>query len=451
MKFIVMIMSCAVNRETRQESIRNTWMQHVSSECFFYEGSNETRYIPEENRLLVSCPDDYENLALKTYLACKYIADNFDFDFLVKCDDDTYVNFDKLNNIIIRDDYTGYQYNTRDVNYMDGGGYVLSRKAVELIAQYNFYDGENRAWWYGAGINDDDWKVDAQVKANACIEDMMVGDILNQYNIDGVHNKDILFVCREWSEYDGTYKSINKNCLMMHPLNPSQMTTLYEHRNYFIKSEYICNDNAQAYLDNEEDASIYQLPVYEKSKELIQKHGLQSVLDIGCGHGMKLREFIYPVCQNIVGIDLAHSIDYCQRFLDFGEWYVEDIENPTRLNAKFDLIICADVIEHLFNPDKLFEYIDSHSTNETLIVLSTPERDLHHGKEHVGPPVNKSHIREWNGDELQKYFNYHGYEVLNYEVGEEREGRRRIQQCEVAWDIESYQWAGCQIITAKKL
>jgi SAM-dependent methyltransferase len=220
---------------------------------------------------------------------------------------------------------------------------------------------------------------------------------------------------------------------------------------YFIKEGYCINTGFEVYLDDDKNAGVYQLPVYSKGENLIIGLGLNSVLDVGCGYGIKLRDYISPVCVDIVGIDLEHSINYCKSNHDFGEWFVSDIEeDPFYLNRKFDLIICSDVIEHLYYPDKLFDYFRIHSHKDTLIVLSTPERDLHHGESHMGPPMNKTHIREWNREELKAYIEHSGYEVLSHDVVDETEGREILRGYDNDWNIDCYQWRGCQVALIKE-
>lgn len=195
--------------------------------------------------------------------------------------------------------------------------------------------------------------------------------------------------------------------------------------NYFIKEGYRCNLDLQRdpvpYLDDESSSSLYQVKVYEFAESLIKNLNLSSVLDIGCGFAEKLKRIIYPVCSDIVGIDTKHSIDYCKQKHNFGQWYEDDIENPNlKLNKKFDLIISSDVIEHLVDPDRLLAYIKKHCYDNTNIIISTPERALIGGKDSAaGPPLNITHVREWDRSELRKYISSRGFKIIkHFLVGE---------------------------------
>ena len=133
-----------------------------------------------------------------------------------------------------------------------------------------------------------------------------------------------------------------------------------------------------------------------------------------------LKEIIYPVCKNIVGIDREHAVNYCVQNHHFGKWHEDDIDNPSLVfKDTFDLIIVSDVIEHLVNPDKLLDYIKQHSNRDTYIIVSTPERDVIHGKKSIGPPRNRAHVREWNRTEFRNYFHSSGLGIVkHFMIGE---------------------------------
>lgn len=194
---------------------------------------------------------------------------------------------------------------------------------------------------------------------------------------------------------------------------------------YCIKKFYICNldknRKTAPYLDTTKDAEIYQYAVYEFAKEIIKKYNLKSVLDIGCGLGTKLTEIIYPVSRDITGIDVEYAIGLCKKKYSFGQWLIDDIENPRlKLNKNFDLIIAADLIEHLINPDKLLSYLVEYCHKDTLFIISTPERGLVRGKYDFGPPGNITHVREWNMREFSRYIKSRKLKILEHFLVEDK-------------------------------
>jgi len=199
-------------------------------------------------------------------------------------------------------------------------------------------------------------------------------------------------------------------------------------KNYFTKLGYKTHAKPVPYNDNEEDSLTYQLDVYRYAAEYLTKGDSQSVLDIGCGYGLKLKEFILPLTDNISGIDENHAISFCKKEYEFGTWMTMNIEDSEPADiGKFDLIISADVVEHLVDPDFLLDLIRNASTSKTHIVISTPERDLRRGKDTMGPPENSAHIREWNKEEFAQYITDRGFEILDHAIMNLKEGMATCQ------------------------
>ena len=140
------------------------------------------------------------------------------------------------------------------------------------------------------------------------------------------------------------------------------------------------------------------------------------MIDVGCGSGTKL-EILHRQLPDVrfVGIDRPGAIEICRNKYNFGEWYVDDVENPDPAlsNIKGELVICADVIEHIIDPDKLLHYLKHMVTLGGYIIQSTPERDLVRGQDATSPG-NKYHVREWNYHELESYLENRGFVILSH-------------------------------------
>ncbi len=141
----------------------------------------------------------------------------------------------------------------------------------------------------------------------------------------------------------------------------------------------------------------WQKEVYELAAAVLEKSGGRSVIDIGCGSGFKLLKHFQHL--ETTGIEVEPTVSWLRNTYPDRNWLRFGSFDPATLEA--DLLICADVIEHLANPDDLMAFIGK--IRFRTLVLSTPERDAVAGKADFGPPENTCHFREWNATEFRKY------------------------------------------------
>lgn len=169
-KLVVLITSCDKNSEER-ESIRDTWVKDLDCPYYFVIGRSDKPSEIEGDILYVECGDNYEDCPIKQYLSIEYIRENFDFDNLFCCDDDTYVIVKRiLDSGFEKHDYYGGGpiFEHGDPHYVQGGaGVFLSKHAVDEILKYP-KDGEHlKCRW----------------------SDQMLGKILDDCGIHPVFNK----------------------------------------------------------------------------------------------------------------------------------------------------------------------------------------------------------------------------------------------------------------------
>lgn len=160
----------------------------------------------------------------------------------------------------------------------------------------------------------------------------------------------------------------------------------------------------------------YQFSVYKLGLRLAQQRNASSILDVGCGTGSKLA-YIHARAPDvrIIGIDQPSAVEYCRTTHSFGEWLAEDLDEPDPRNAllRADIVICADVIEHVWNPDRLMDYLRARCSVGGVIILSTPERERLRGQQARSSP-NPQHVREWAFEELGRYVRSLGFRVLKH-------------------------------------
>ena len=185
-----------------------------------------------------------------------------------------------------------------------------------------------------------------------------------------------------------------------------QLTMVIRNQNFGLKEGYQSRIEPIYFDDTstaEETGVVHQQSIYDLAGFLAERDGIKTIIDIGCGSGKKLCALAEK--HDIIGVDFGINLKHCRSAYDFGEWIDWDLEShkvlalpPEKLENA--LIICADVIEHLADPTGLLFNLQRLSNHAALILLSTPERDLVRGTHHMGPPGNRTHVREWSLNEL---------------------------------------------------
>lgn len=225
---------------------------------------------------------------------------------------------------------------------------------------------------------------------------------------------------------------------------------------YFIKAGYRENLVQGTYDTDAEprywtemrirNSHFFQYYVYELARDLLLENKFKSVMDVGSGPGTKLKELIAPVCLDIVLVDQPSARGIVEeRFCDARFIAVDLSKIDITLNREFDLIICADVIEHLLDPDPCINFIKNHLSEKGLAVLSTPERDNLRGLECNHSP-HPAHVREWSGKEFCSYLEHHGWTVHQFYLYPQM----RLNAFEqLAWKLLGSnflrrRWASCQ-------
>jgi len=175
--FLVIVVLSSPRHFDKRQAIRSTWGNHSSFnttdnsksfQVFFLLGqSNETQHNTAEHRLfndiiLGEFNDSYYSLVSKTFLGLRWAMKNINFKYLLKCDDDVYLNIPRLikwlhsesiqlqhnlyaghiykDVIPVRENYknalTELEYSRNSFPpYAAGPVYILSRSSVQLILE----------------------------------------------------------------------------------------------------------------------------------------------------------------------------------------------------------------------------------------------------------------------------------------------------------------------------
>ena len=155
----------------------------------------------------------------------------------------------------------------------------------------------------------------------------------------------------------------------------------------------------------------FQVRVYRAIRSYMIKNKLSSILDVGCGCPEKMKAYIFPVAKKMVGLDMFDDTCY-DEYREYGfEYRKVDLEKTKLdLGRTFDVIVCADVIEHIRNTPNILNLIKRHADKNTMIVMSTPDVATY-----VQINVNKGHVQAWTRDSFVDLLEDFGFNIENFE------------------------------------
>lgn len=171
------------------------------------------------------------------------------------------------------------------------------------------------------------------------------------------------------------------------------MYCLPEGYNHRLKNDF--------FDDTPFETDFYQKEVYEDAETIFRNRGYHLVVDVGCGSAFKLLKHFKDTLT--IGFDMPATVSWLNNKYPERVWEVPNFKRPA--TTRGGLIICADVIEHIPNPDELMNWL--YSMQPECLIISTPARDellrVQDGCQELGPPVNPCHVREWTFYELELY------------------------------------------------
>jgi hypothetical protein len=148
---IIFLALASNNSEHEMDRIAqsSTWASNLddSSKVIWVRGDPNSDYRFSDETLYVPCVESYENILLKTKLACKWIVDNYEFRTLVRTNVSTYFSpkfLPLISNLLSGEEsnYGGYLMSTKanpTLNrksevFISGSGIFLGSKAAASIA-----------------------------------------------------------------------------------------------------------------------------------------------------------------------------------------------------------------------------------------------------------------------------------------------------------------------------
>lgn len=170
---------------------------------------------------------------------------------------------------------------------------------------------------------------------------------------------------------------------------------------YGIRDGYTARTQPAYFQDTMPDNLLWQPHVYGIAAFLARLMKRHTLIDIGCGRAHKLIEYAGEF--KTIGVDYGDNIQWCRDHYPQHSWITANLESEAiatfSANIANAVIICADVIEHMINPNGLLRNFQ-RDAGYAPILLTTPDRLRSYGYDHDGPPANGHHTREWTLGEM---------------------------------------------------
>lgn len=148
-------------------------------------------------------------------------------------------------------------------------------------------------------------------------------------------------------------------------------------KRYYDESDYF--DQCVGVFENLE--SSFQRYRIGKVLEIYTPTKDEYVLDLGCGWGT-FCFYMAPLCKRITGVDFSKkSIDLCNRLLEKKylhniEFVCADAQDTGLKGESYDVIVCADLLEHLYPEvaERVMDECKRLLKTKGKLVIWTPHR-----------------------------------------------------------------------------
>lgn len=133
----------------------------------------------------------------------------------------------------------------------------------------------------------------------------------------------------------------------------------------------------------------------------------RSVLDIGCGTGIVLKEFLSRG-KDVYGTDASlEAVKFSQQ-RGLPNIFHVDFSETSFKNKQFDLILCLDVIEHVEKDRQILVNIQKNMHKGSCLLLTVPAFQILWGAD----DVVLGHKRRYTKGRLKELFEECGFEVV---------------------------------------
>lgn len=150
---ILCLILTTTSSQNKMAAVNKTWARRCDKLLFVYGESRKSQNA--DSSLYLPVPEGKKHLTGKMRHALEYVYRTYNdrFDWILKCDDDTYVIMENLRYLLSHVDaqmpaFLGFHMKTKKTQlrgYMSGGGgYVISSSALRQLIQRGFQNGSCR-------------------------------------------------------------------------------------------------------------------------------------------------------------------------------------------------------------------------------------------------------------------------------------------------------------------
>lgn len=151
-----------------------------------------------------------------------------------------------------------------------------------------------------------------------------------------------------------------------------------ELRQYYEEKYFQQGRGSYSIFYTDEEIDFFKLKawlIYRKTSMLMNMKKKKSFIDIGCGEGWVLNEFSKHG-HTVLGLDFSkYGIEkFHPHFLNFFEQgnIYDLLKQKVKARSHFDIVLLANVIEHVVNPIKLLKTIKKMMLPDSLLIIVAP-------------------------------------------------------------------------------